>query len=74
MTTTHVHSPSPLRSRLAELVWVIALLSLAAATAPTAHADALDDTFLAALGSKGIKSGHRRALSLPLMGSAMNLV
>jgi Protein of unknown function (DUF732) len=57
MTTTRMR-PSPLRSRLAELAWAIAVLSFAAAAAPTAHAnDARDDTFLAALVSKGISFG-----------------
>jgi hypothetical protein len=53
-TTTQVRSPNPARSLLAELVLLVALLSLAGVAAPTAHADAVDDTFLAALKSKGI--------------------
>jgi len=40
--------------RLAELVLAIAVLSLTAATAAPARADATDDAFLAALASKGI--------------------
>jgi len=39
---------------LAGLVLVVALLSLVAVAAPAAHADAVDDTFLSALKSKGI--------------------
>jgi hypothetical protein len=53
-TTTQVRSPSPVRSLLAGLVLVVALLSLVAVAAPAAHADAVDDTFLSALKSKGI--------------------
>jgi Protein of unknown function (DUF732) len=49
-----VRSPSPVRSLLAGLVLVVALLSLVAVAAPAAHADAVDDTFLSALKSKGI--------------------
>ena len=55
MRTTQTQ-PSPLRPRLAELALAIALLSFAAA-APNAHAESHDDTFLAALTSKGIKFG-----------------
>jgi len=56
MTTTQTQ-PSPLRPRLAELALAIALLSFAATAAPNAHAESHDDTFLAALTSKGIKFG-----------------
>ncbi len=49
-----MRSPSPVRSLLAGLVLVVALLSLVAVAAPAAHADAVDDTFLSALKSKGI--------------------
>jgi hypothetical protein len=54
MTTTQVRSPSPVRSLLAELVLLIALVSLVGVATPTAHADAIDDNFLAALKTKGI--------------------
>src|SRR5262249_1097316 len=54
MTTTQVRSPSPVRSLLAGLVLVVALLTLVEVAAPTAHADAVDDNFLAALKGKGI--------------------
>jgi len=49
-----VRSPNPVRLLLAELVLLVALLSLVGAAAPTARADAVDDTFLAALKSKSI--------------------
>jgi Protein of unknown function (DUF732) len=50
-----VRSPSRVRSLLAGLVLLVALLSLVGVAAPTAHADAVDDNFLAALRAKGIK-------------------
>jgi len=53
-TTTQVHSPSTVRSPLARLVLLVALLSLVGQATPTAHADAVDDTFLSALKTKGI--------------------
>jgi hypothetical protein len=56
-----VRSPSPVRSLLAELVPLVALLSLAAVAAPTAHADVVDETFLAALKSKGINFASPQA-------------
>ena len=54
MTTSQVRSPRPLRSLLAGLVLVVALLSLAGVATPTAHADAVDNAFLTAVKSKGI--------------------
>jgi hypothetical protein len=42
------------RSLLAGPVPLVALLSLVGVAAPSAHADAIDDTFLSALKSKGI--------------------
>jgi hypothetical protein len=39
---------------MAGLVPVVALVSLVGVAAPTAHADAVDDNFLAALKAKGI--------------------
>ena len=49
-----MRSPSHVRSLLTGLVLLVALLSLVAEAAPTAHADAVDDTFLAALKAKAI--------------------
>jgi Protein of unknown function (DUF732) len=54
MTTTRTRSLSAARSPLAGLAVVVALLSLAAVTAPISRADAVDDKFLTALKSKGI--------------------
>ena len=54
MTTSQVRSPRPLRSLLAGLVLVVALLSLAEVATPTAHADAVDNAFITALKAKGI--------------------
>ena len=54
MATSHVRSTTPVQSLLAGLVLVIALLSLEAAVAPTAHADQVDDAFLNAVKAKGI--------------------
>ena len=52
MTTTNMRSPSRVLSLLAAgLVLVVALLGMAA---PTAHAEAPDEAFLAALRSQGI--------------------
>jgi hypothetical protein len=53
-TTIQVRSPSPVRSRAAGLVPVVALVSLVGVATPTAHADAVDNNFLAALKAKGI--------------------
>ena len=55
VVTPQVHSPRPLRSLLASLVLAVALLSVVAVVAPTAHADAVDrSNFLGALSSRGI--------------------
>jgi len=54
MTTSQMRSRRPVRSALAGLVPVIALLSLAEMATPTAHADAIDNAFLQAVKSKGI--------------------
>ena len=54
MTTSQVRSPRPVRSLLAGLVLVVALLSLAEVATPTAHADAVDNAFITALKAKGI--------------------
>jgi uncharacterized protein DUF732 len=45
---------TPTRILAAWLVLVVALLGSLGAAAPTAHADAADDAFVAALSSKGI--------------------
>ncbi len=55
-----MRSPSTVRS-LAGLVLLVALLSLVAVAAPTAHADAVDDTFLSALKTKGINFASSEA-------------
>jgi hypothetical protein len=60
-TTTEVHSPSHLRSLRTGLVPLVALLSLVGVAAPTAHADAVDDTFLSALKAKGINFASPQA-------------
>jgi hypothetical protein len=54
MTTSQMRSRRPVRSVLAGLVPVIALLSLAEVATPTAHADAIDNAFLLAIKAKGI--------------------
>ncbi len=59
-TTIQVRSPSTVRS-LAGLVLLVALPSLAGVAAPTAHADAVDDTFLSALKAKGINFASPQA-------------
>ena len=56
-----MRSPSPVRSLSVELALVVALLSLAGVAAPTAHADAVDDNFLAALKAKGINFASAQA-------------
>jgi len=61
MTTSHVRSPGPQRSLLAGPFLVVALLSLVGVAAPTAHADAVDDTFLSALKAKGINFASPQA-------------
>ena len=45
---------TPTRIWAAQLVLAVALLGLLGAAAPTAHADAVDDAFIAALKAKGI--------------------
>ena len=56
VATPQLRSPSRLRSLLAGLVLAVALLSVVAVAAPTAHADyAVDSSnFLGALSSRGI--------------------
>jgi len=54
MTTTQVCSLRHVRSLLAGLAVLVALLSLVGVTAPIAHADAVDGNFINALGSRGI--------------------
>jgi hypothetical protein len=61
MTTTQVRKLSRLRRLLAELVLVVAMLSLVGVAAPTAHADAVDNLFLLALKAKGINVGSAQA-------------
>jgi len=61
MTTSQVRSPRPVRSLLAGLVLVVALLSLAGVATPTAHADAVDNAFLSAVNSKGINFASPQA-------------
>ena len=63
VATPQVRSPSPLRSLLAGLVLAVALLSVVAVAAPTAHADyAVDSSnFLGALTSRGITFASRQA-------------
>jgi hypothetical protein len=56
-----VRSPSPVRSLLTGLVLLVALLSVVAEAAPTARADAVDDTFLSALKTKGINFASSQA-------------
>lgn len=61
MSTTQLCSPNSVRSLLAGLVLSVVLLSLVAVTAPTAHADAVDNNFLNALASKGITFASAQA-------------
>jgi hypothetical protein len=56
-----VRSISTVRSPLTGLVLSIALLSLVGVAAPTVRADAVDDTFLSALKSKGINFASSQA-------------
>ena len=56
-----MRSPSPLRFRTAALVLSVALLSLWGVSAPIAGADAVDNTFLNALQSKGITFANKQA-------------
>jgi Protein of unknown function (DUF732) len=54
MTTSQVCLPRLARSLLAGLALAVALLTLAEVASPTAHADAIDNAFLAAIKAKGI--------------------
>lgn len=56
-----MRSPSPVRSLLAALVLLVALLSVVAVAAPTAHADAVDSNFLGALSSRDITFASAQA-------------
>jgi hypothetical protein len=56
-----VRSFSPLRSLTAGIVLLVALVSLVGVAAPTAHADAVDNNFLAALKAKGINFASPQA-------------
>ena len=55
-----MRSPRTVRS-LAGLVLLVALVSLVPSATPTAHADAVDDTFLSALKAKGINFASSQA-------------
>ena len=63
VATPQVRSPSPLRSLLTGFVLALALLSVVAVAAPTAHADyAVDSSnFVGALTSKGITFASRQS-------------
>ncbi len=61
MTTSQVRSPRPVRSLLAGLVLVVAMLSLAGMATPTAHADAVDNVFVTAMKAKGINFASPQA-------------
>jgi len=64
MTTTQLCPPKPVRSLLAVAllsVVAVAVLSLVAATAPAAHADAVDGNFVNALNSRGITFANPQA-------------
>lgn len=54
MTTTEVRSRGRVLSLRAGTVFAVTLLGLAGAASPTAHADAVDDTFINAVKAKGI--------------------
>jgi hypothetical protein len=54
MTTTEVRSLTPLRSALTVTALLVALFGLVGVALPSAHADAVDDKFIAALRAKGI--------------------
>jgi hypothetical protein len=64
MTTTQLRSPRRVRSLLAGLVLVVALVCLVGVAAPPAHADAVDESFLSALKSKGINFASPQAAIL----------
>jgi hypothetical protein len=63
VATPEVRSPSPLRSLVTGFVLALALLSVVAVAAPTAHADyAVDSSnFVGALTSKGITFASRQS-------------
>lgn len=54
MTTQHVRSSGPGRSLWAGLLVVVAVLILDGVVTPNAHADAVDNAFVAAVKAKGI--------------------
>lgn len=56
-----MRSFSPLRSAMEGLVPVVVLVSLVGVAAATAHADAVDNNFLAALKAKGINFASPQA-------------
>jgi hypothetical protein len=56
-----VRSPKPVRSLLTGLVLVFASLSGTAIAAPSAHADAVDASFLNALKAKGVTFASAQA-------------
>jgi Protein of unknown function (DUF732) len=59
-TTIQVRSPRTVQS-LAGLFLLVALVGLVPSATPTAHADAVDDTFLSALKAKGINFASSQA-------------
>jgi Protein of unknown function (DUF732) len=61
MTTGRVRSPIPARSLLAGPVLVVALLSVAGVSTPTARADAIDNAFLNAVKSHGVNFASPQA-------------
>jgi Protein of unknown function (DUF732) len=61
MTTTPVRSPIPVRSVVAGLVLVVAMLGVARLASPAAHADGIDDAFIKAVQSKGINFASPQA-------------
>ena len=56
-----MRSPKPVRSILTGVVLVFAALSGTAVAAPSAHADAVDNSFLNALKSKGVTFASAQA-------------
>ena len=63
MTSTRIRVPGALRLLSTAGLVLLAALGFPEVAAPTAHADAVDDTFLAALQAKGIHYGSpERAL------------
>jgi opacity protein-like surface antigen len=54
MTTGQVRSPRPVRPLSAGLGLVVTLLSLAGVASPAAHADAIDNVFVATVKAHGI--------------------